>query len=46
MAHGSIWTDLMGVCFEQGWLDAGGIRTRFLHAGDQARRRHFLPGRA
>lgn len=30
----SIWRDLQGVPFEQGYVDAGGRRTRFLHAGD------------
>lgn len=30
----SIWSDLQGVAFTQGYLDAGGIRTRYLHAGD------------
>lgn len=29
----SIWRDLQGVSFSQGFLDAGGIRTRYLHAG-------------
>ena len=29
----SVWSDLQGVAFEQGYLDAGGIRTRYLHAG-------------
>jgi 2-hydroxy-6-oxonona-2,4-dienedioate hydrolase len=29
----SIWSDLQGVAFEQGYLDVGGRRTRFLHAG-------------
>lgn len=29
----SIWCDLQGVSFEQGYADAGGVRTRFLHAG-------------
>jgi 2-hydroxy-6-oxonona-2,4-dienedioate hydrolase len=29
----SIWHDLQGVPFEQGYLDVGGRRTRFLHAG-------------
>jgi len=29
----SIWQDLMGVTFDQGWLEAGGIRTRYLHSG-------------
>lgn len=35
--HESIWSDLQGVPFEQGYLDAGGVRTRYLHAGDAAR---------
>lgn len=29
----SIWHDLQGVPFEQGYLQAGGYRTRYLHAG-------------
>lgn len=29
----SIWRDLQGVAFEQGYLDVGGCRTRYLHAG-------------
>ena len=32
--HESIWGDLQGVAFSQGYLDAGGVRTRYLHAGD------------
>ncbi|MCV7261037.1 alpha/beta fold hydrolase [Mycobacterium shimoidei] len=32
--HESIWSDLQGVAFEQGYLDAGGIRTRYLRAGE------------
>lgn len=31
--HRSIWTDLRAGSFEQGYLDAGGIRTRYLHSG-------------
>jgi 2-hydroxy-6-oxonona-2,4-dienedioate hydrolase len=31
--------DLLGVPFEQGYLDAGGVKTRFLHAGQ----RHMPP---
>lgn len=31
--HRSIWADLQGVPFEQGYADAGGVRTRYLHAG-------------
>lgn len=33
----SIWSDLHGVAFEQGYLDAGGVRTRYLRAGDPAK---------
>lgn len=29
----SIWADLRGVSFSQGWIDAGGINTRYLYAG-------------
>lgn len=32
----SIWSDLQGVSFSQGYLDAAGVRTRYLHAGDPA----------
>ncbi len=31
--HSSIWSDLTAVPFTQGYLDAGGIRTRFLSSG-------------
>lgn len=30
----SVWSDLQGVAIEQGYLDAGGVRTRYLRAGD------------
>lgn len=36
MGHGqysSVWTDLTRVPFSQGYLDAGGVRTRYLSAG-------------
>ena len=33
MTHASMWADLTGVEFTQGYLDAGGIRTRYLSAG-------------
>src|SRR6478735_1020333 len=33
----SVWSDLQGVPFSQGYLDAGGVRTRYLHAGDPGR---------
>ena len=29
----SVWADLQGVAFDQGYVDAGGVRTRYLHAG-------------
>ncbi len=32
-AYRSIWTDLAGYAFDQGYVDAGGIKTRYLHAG-------------
>lgn len=31
--HSSVWTDLTGVAFTQGYLDANGISTRFLSSG-------------
>ncbi|BBY59996.1 alpha/beta fold hydrolase [Mycolicibacterium sarraceniae] len=31
----SVWSDLQGVAFSQGYLDVGGVRTRYLHAGDR-----------
>jgi 2-hydroxy-6-oxonona-2,4-dienedioate hydrolase len=34
MTHQSIWADLRGVSFRQGWLDAGGVRTRYLASGE------------
>ncbi|AGW92907.1 alpha/beta fold hydrolase [Cupriavidus sp. DF5525] len=33
----SIWAELRGVTFTQGWLDAGGISTRYLHAGERGK---------
>jgi 2-hydroxy-6-oxonona-2,4-dienedioate hydrolase len=35
--YASVWSDLANVAFEQGWLDAGGIRTRFIMSGDRSR---------
>ncbi|GCE44815.1 alpha/beta hydrolase [Rhodococcus sp. USK10] len=35
--HESIWSDLQGVPFEQGYLVADGVRTRYLHAGDRSK---------
>ncbi|AMK24673.1 alpha/beta fold hydrolase [Sphingobium sp. SJ10-10] len=37
MTYESIWSELRGVTFEQGWLDADGIKTRYLMAGDRSR---------
>lgn len=31
----SVWSDLQGVAFSQGYLDVAGVRTRYLHAGDE-----------
>jgi len=33
----SVWSDLTGVEFSQGFLDAGGYRTRYLHSGDSSK---------
>lgn len=33
----SVWSDLNQVEFTQGFLDAGGYRTRYLHAGDASK---------
>ena len=33
LAHESIWTHLSTVAFRQEWIDAGGIRTRYVQAG-------------
>lgn len=33
--HASMWADLTGVAFRQGYLDADGIKTRFLACGDE-----------
>ena len=32
-SHQSFWVDLSAASFEQGYLDAGGVRTRYLHSG-------------
>src|SRR5580692_6878533 len=34
MTYRSIWTDLRDVSFSQGWVDANGVRTRYLVSGD------------
>jgi 2-hydroxy-6-oxonona-2,4-dienedioate hydrolase len=36
LTYRSVWRDLMDTPFEQGFIDAGGVRTRFVHAGDPA----------
>ncbi|RYD85311.1 MAG: alpha/beta hydrolase [Sphingomonadales bacterium] len=36
-SHASVWADFRGTSFSQGWLDAGGIRTRYLHAGEKGK---------
>lgn len=33
----SVWSDLTPIEFSQGYLDAGGYRTRYLHAGDHSK---------
>ena len=33
----SIWSDLQGVSFSQGYLSVDGVRTRYLHAGDRSK---------
>jgi 2-hydroxy-6-oxonona-2,4-dienedioate hydrolase len=35
--HESVWSDLQGVPFSQGYLNAGGVRTRYLRAGDESK---------
>ena len=35
-AHRSIWTELLATPFRQGWVDAGGIKTRFVQAGNES----------
>ena len=37
MTHHSFWTDLRAGSFSQGYLTAGGIRTRYLHAGERGK---------
>jgi 2-hydroxy-6-oxonona-2,4-dienedioate hydrolase len=34
MTYESIWSSLRNVSFSQGWLDAGGIRTRYIASGE------------
>ena len=33
----SVWSDLANTEFSQGFIDAGGYRTRYLHAGDTSK---------
>ena len=33
----SVWSDLVQTEFSQGFIDAGGYRTRYLHAGDESK---------
>ncbi len=37
MTYQSVWTDLQGVDFEQRYVDAAGIRTRYLRAGQKGK---------
>ena len=33
----SVWADLRQVSFTQGFIDAGGVRTRFMQSGDPSK---------
>lgn len=35
MAHQSLWTDVHKTAFEQDFVDAGGVRTRYIRSGDR-----------
>src|ERR1700681_5104040 len=35
-AYRSVGTELLATPFRQGWLDAGGIKTRFVQAGSES----------
>ncbi|WP_206377596.1 alpha/beta hydrolase [Sphingobium sp. TB-6] len=35
--HESIWSDLTGVSFTQGYIDAGGTKTRYVKSGDSSK---------
>jgi 2-hydroxy-6-oxonona-2,4-dienedioate hydrolase len=37
MSYTSVWADMRGVSFSQGWIDAGGIKTRYLMSGDSSK---------
>ena len=41
-AYTSTWSDLAALAFEQGFLEAGGHRTRYLHAGDTSQPTLFM----
>lgn len=41
-AYTSVWDDLAQVEFSQGYLEAGGYRTRYLHTGDSSKPPLFL----
>nr|WP_271213098.1 alpha/beta hydrolase [Rhodococcus wratislaviensis]GLK40035.1 2-hydroxy-6-ketonona-2,4-dienedioic acid hydrolase [Rhodococcus wratislaviensis] len=38
----SVWSDLATLSFEQGYLEAGGYDTRYLHAGDRSKPTLFM----
>jgi 2-hydroxy-6-oxonona-2,4-dienedioate hydrolase len=42
LPYASVWMDLMGVSFSQGYVDAGRVRTRYLHSGSKDRPALFL----
>lgn len=33
----SIWTELIGTPFKQAWVNAGGLKTRYVQAGDESK---------
>jgi 2-hydroxy-6-oxonona-2,4-dienedioate hydrolase len=35
-SHSSLWQDLRGTTFSQGWFDAKGYSTRYLHSGSKS----------
>ncbi len=35
-SYRSVWTELLATSFRQGWIDAGGIKTRFVQAGSES----------
>jgi 2-hydroxy-6-oxonona-2,4-dienedioate hydrolase len=36
MAHQSLWTDIHKTAFEQSFVDAGGVKTRYIRSGDSS----------